>query len=152
MDLQTTPRDHSQYELSQWEKTLLCNVFSHWLSPYLQWSLIPPSVTYPGDMTTNNSSNTTIFIPVLTNLVAAGSWSECNLPGVIIPSRFTAICHANWKTVEVCEILQGIPISFLIMDTLITEQMATFFLTIFWNVFFILNFSFFDWISLKSLS
>ena len=26
------------YGLSQWEKTLLCNVFSHWLIPCLEWS------------------------------------------------------------------------------------------------------------------
>ena len=32
-------RDHSGYGLSQWETTLPCNVFSHWLSPYLEWSL-----------------------------------------------------------------------------------------------------------------
>ena len=32
-------RDHSGYELSQWETTLPCNVVSHWLSPYPEWSL-----------------------------------------------------------------------------------------------------------------
>ena len=28
------------YDLSQWEKALLCNAFSHWLSPYTEWSLL----------------------------------------------------------------------------------------------------------------
>ena len=32
-------RDHSRYGLSQWEKALLCNAFSHWSSPYPEWSL-----------------------------------------------------------------------------------------------------------------
>ena len=32
-------RDHSGYGLSQWETTLYCNVVSHWLSPYPEWSL-----------------------------------------------------------------------------------------------------------------
>ena len=32
-------RDHSRYGLSRWEKALLGNAFSHWLSPYLEWSL-----------------------------------------------------------------------------------------------------------------
>ena len=32
-------RDHSEYELSQWETTLHCNVVSHWLSPFPEWSL-----------------------------------------------------------------------------------------------------------------
>ena len=32
-------RDHSGYRLSQWKKTLLCYVVSHWLSPYPKWSL-----------------------------------------------------------------------------------------------------------------
>ena len=31
--------DHSGYGLSQWEKALLCNAFSHWPSPYSDWSL-----------------------------------------------------------------------------------------------------------------
>ena len=31
--------DHSRYGLSQWETTLHCNVVSHWLGPYPQWSL-----------------------------------------------------------------------------------------------------------------
>ena len=30
--------DHSGYGLSQWEKALLCNAFSHWLSTYPEWS------------------------------------------------------------------------------------------------------------------
>ena len=34
--------DHSGYGLSQRETTLLCNVVSHWLSPYPEWSLIIP--------------------------------------------------------------------------------------------------------------
>ena len=33
-------RDHSEYGLSQWETTLLCNVVSQWLSPHPEWSLI----------------------------------------------------------------------------------------------------------------
>ena len=32
--------DHSWHGLSQWETTLRCNVLSHWLSPYPEWSLI----------------------------------------------------------------------------------------------------------------
>ena len=32
-------RNHSGYGLSQWETTLHCNVISHWLSSYPQWSL-----------------------------------------------------------------------------------------------------------------
>ena len=32
-------RDHSGYGLSQWETTLHCNIVSHWLSPYPEWSL-----------------------------------------------------------------------------------------------------------------
>ena len=35
----TRSRDHSCYGLSQWEMVLHCNVISHWLSPYLEWSL-----------------------------------------------------------------------------------------------------------------
>ena len=30
---QSHPRNHSGYGLSQWKKALLCNAFSHWLSP-----------------------------------------------------------------------------------------------------------------------
>ena len=32
-------RGHSDYELSQWEATLQCNVASQWLSPKSKWSL-----------------------------------------------------------------------------------------------------------------
>ena len=32
-------RDHSGYGLGQWEKVLLCNTFSYWLSPCPEWSL-----------------------------------------------------------------------------------------------------------------
>ena len=32
-------RGHYVYELSQWETMLLCNIVSHWLSPYPEWSL-----------------------------------------------------------------------------------------------------------------
>ena len=32
-------RDHYRYGLGQWEETLLCNVSSHWPSPYSEWSL-----------------------------------------------------------------------------------------------------------------
>ena len=39
------PRDHSRYGLSQWETTLHCNVVSHWLSPYPEWS----PTSYLGD-------------------------------------------------------------------------------------------------------
>ena len=31
-------RGHLGYGLSQWEQALLCNTFSHWLSPYPEWS------------------------------------------------------------------------------------------------------------------
>ena len=32
-------RNHSGYGLSQWERTLQCNVVSHWMSPYTEWHL-----------------------------------------------------------------------------------------------------------------
>ena len=32
-------RDQYEYELSQWETTLQCNVVSYWMSPYPEWSL-----------------------------------------------------------------------------------------------------------------
>ena len=35
----STLRYHSVYGLSQWETTLHCNVVSHWLSPYKEWTL-----------------------------------------------------------------------------------------------------------------
>ena len=31
-------RDYSEYGLSQWGTTLHCNIDSHWLSPYPEWS------------------------------------------------------------------------------------------------------------------
>ena len=34
--------DHSGCGLSQWEKALHSNAFSHWLSPYPEWSLLIP--------------------------------------------------------------------------------------------------------------
>ena len=33
-------RDHFVYGLSQWGMTLHCNVLTHWLSPYTEWSLL----------------------------------------------------------------------------------------------------------------
>ena len=36
---QDMTQGHSVYGLSQWEATLHCNVVSHWLSPYPEWSL-----------------------------------------------------------------------------------------------------------------
>ena len=32
-------RDHCEYGLSQWNMTLQCNAFSHWLSAYQEWPL-----------------------------------------------------------------------------------------------------------------
>ena len=32
-------KDHSEFGFSQWETTLHCNVASHWLSPYPEWSI-----------------------------------------------------------------------------------------------------------------
>ena len=32
-------RDYSVYGLSQWETSLHCNIFSHWLTPFTEWSL-----------------------------------------------------------------------------------------------------------------
>ena len=32
-------RDHSVYSLRQWDTTLQCNVGSHWLNTYTEWSL-----------------------------------------------------------------------------------------------------------------
>ena len=40
-------RDHSGYGLSQWEEALLRNTFSHWLSPYPEWSLVWQSSVQP---------------------------------------------------------------------------------------------------------
>ena len=34
-----TSRDQSRYSPSQWEMSLHCNDISHWLDPYLDWSL-----------------------------------------------------------------------------------------------------------------
>ena len=33
-------RDHSEYGLSQGEEASLCSTFSHWLSPYPEWSMV----------------------------------------------------------------------------------------------------------------
>ena len=38
--------DHSGYGLSQWDLKLHCNVFSHWLSPYTEWSLSTKPMIY----------------------------------------------------------------------------------------------------------
>ena len=49
--------DHSAYGLglSQWEEVLLCNAFSHWPSPYPEWSLwiwkSPPITHWDWDKT-----------------------------------------------------------------------------------------------------
>ena len=57
-------RDHSGYGPSQWETTLQCNVVSHWLSPYTEWSpdTISPklylslgTVTFSGRTTTGHA-------------------------------------------------------------------------------------------------
>ena len=32
-------REHSEFGRSQWETTLHCNVVSHWLCPYSEWSV-----------------------------------------------------------------------------------------------------------------
>ena len=37
--------DHSGYVVSQWETTLHCNVVSHWLNPYQEWSLVTVGFT-----------------------------------------------------------------------------------------------------------
>ena len=42
ISLDTECRDHSVYgltQLSQWERMLQCNIASHWLRPYTEWSL-----------------------------------------------------------------------------------------------------------------
>ena len=39
-DIRYTGMNHSAYELSYWEKTLPCNAFFYWSSPYPEWSLI----------------------------------------------------------------------------------------------------------------
>ena len=36
---ENTQNDHFVYAPSQWERTLLCNVVSHWLGAYTKWSL-----------------------------------------------------------------------------------------------------------------
>ena len=48
-DANSTLRDHSGYGLGQWEEALHSNAFSHWLSPYPEWSLhtAPRSVGCP---------------------------------------------------------------------------------------------------------
>ena len=33
-------RDHTGHGHSQWETIFQCNIFSHWLSPYPEWSLL----------------------------------------------------------------------------------------------------------------
>ena len=38
--LQMVYRDQSRYAPSQWEMSLHCNDISHWLGPYLDWSLV----------------------------------------------------------------------------------------------------------------
>ena len=48
-------RDHFWYGLSQREMTLLCNVISHWPSPYPEWSLSPSEATW-GNMGEKNST------------------------------------------------------------------------------------------------
>ena len=39
-DIRYTGMNHSWYGLSYWERTLLCNTFFYWSSPYPEWSLI----------------------------------------------------------------------------------------------------------------
>ena len=41
-----TDNDHSGYGLGQWEEALLCNAFSHWPSPYPEWSLYWPATVF----------------------------------------------------------------------------------------------------------
>ena len=60
--------DHSGYGLSLWEMTLPCNVISHCLSPYKEWSLL----------TMMTSSNGNIF-PLL-SLYGLIHWSQVNSP------------------------------------------------------------------------
>ena len=40
------PRDLSRYAPSPWETSLHCNDVSHWLSAYLDWSLLAVSILY----------------------------------------------------------------------------------------------------------
>ena len=49
------PKGHSGCGLSQWETTLHCNVISHWLSPYPEWS--PQSICNPGVNTKRHGQN-----------------------------------------------------------------------------------------------
>ena len=48
-------RYHSGYGLSQWETTLQCNVVSHWLSQYPEWSLkwYPTFISHHNSHTSN---------------------------------------------------------------------------------------------------
>ena len=46
--------NHSGYGHSQWEEALLCNTFSHWLSPYPEWSLY--NGNYQADKMTSSYS------------------------------------------------------------------------------------------------
>ena len=40
-------KDYSGYGLRQWGTVLECHVVSHWLSPYLEWSLVYIDAVYP---------------------------------------------------------------------------------------------------------
>ena len=39
MSVKSDSRDHFVYVSSQWERTLPCNIVSHWLGTYTKWSL-----------------------------------------------------------------------------------------------------------------
>ena len=47
MDLPQCSSVHFDYAPSQWETTLLCNVVSHWLGAYTDWSLLRHSQSKP---------------------------------------------------------------------------------------------------------
>ena len=58
----TKVRDHSEHGLNQWEATLHCNAVSHWLIPYLEWSLQSPHLlTHCGWVTHIGVSKLTII-------------------------------------------------------------------------------------------
>ena len=72
-------RDHSVYGISQWERTLQCNVLSHWLSPYTEWSLCQSGLCKIMEILTSHSK----MMEILTNHISPQSIAaepECTVP------------------------------------------------------------------------
>ena len=69
--------DQSRYAPSQWETSLHCNDVSHWLSPYLDWSLQCNVWPATGALTVHLSNISSTIFPL---------WSQYNLRCVRTPS------------------------------------------------------------------